>query len=124
MPSILICDDEREIVDGLLILFQDPEVKLLSCYSGNEAIDILKRESVDIVVCDFMMLDGNGEDVLSYLQTREESFPKTFIFFSAHFNLLGFSNPSVKVIPKPEIMNLVTVVTEKLRHLRKNKHEV
>lgn len=121
MRNILICDDEREIVEGLLILLKQHEVNLLPCYSGDEAISILKIESVDIVVCDFMMPDGTGEDVLKYLRTRGESFPESFIFFSAHFNLLGFSQPSVTVIPKPEIRNLIaTVKSELLRLKEKN----
>ncbi len=124
MRNILICDDEIEIVEGLLILLRDPAVRLLPCLSGNEAIAILKKEKVDVVVCDFMMPDGNGEDVLRYLQKREESFPDAFIFFSAHFNLLGFSAPSVTVIPKPEIMNLVAAVREKLRNLEERNDEV
>ena len=60
MDNILICDDERDIVNALKIYLAAPERRLWEAYDGQEALDILAREEIDLVLLDVMMprLDG------------------------------------------------------------------
>ncbi|MBR1758537.1 MAG: response regulator transcription factor [Lachnospiraceae bacterium] len=60
MPNILICDDERDIVNALKIYLSDPEYRLYEAYNGKEALQVMERESIDLILLDIMMpvMDG------------------------------------------------------------------
>ena len=60
MDNILICDDERDIVNALKIYLAAPDRCLWEAYDGQEALDILAHETIDLVLLDVMMprLDG------------------------------------------------------------------
>lgn len=60
MPNILICDDERDIVNALKIYLSDPDYTLLEAYNGQQALDILSSTEVHLVIMDIMMpvMDG------------------------------------------------------------------
>ena len=62
MYTILVCDDEKDIVNALGIYLRAENYQVIEAYNGQEAVDILKHESVDLVVMDIMMLvlDGIG----------------------------------------------------------------
>ena len=60
MPNILICDDERDIVNALKIYLSDPDYTLFTAYTGLEAIEWMEREDIHLILMDIMMpgLDG------------------------------------------------------------------
>lgn len=60
MPNILICDDERDIVNALKIYLSDPDYCLYTAYNGKEALGILEKEEIHLVLLDLMMpvMDG------------------------------------------------------------------
>ena len=60
MPNILICDDERDIVSALKIYLSDPDYTLFEAYSGLEALAVMEREDIHLILMDVMMpgLDG------------------------------------------------------------------
>lgn len=62
MYTILVCDDEKDIVNALGIYLRAENYQVIEAYNGQEAVDILKHESYDLVVMDIMMpvLDGIG----------------------------------------------------------------
>ncbi len=60
MPNILICDDEKDIVNALKIYLSDPDYKLFEAYNGQEALDCLSTNDIHLVLMDIMMpvMDG------------------------------------------------------------------
>ena len=60
MYNILVCDDERDIVSALRIYLEPEGYRVLEAYNGQEALDVLSREQVHLVLLDIMMpkLDG------------------------------------------------------------------
>ena len=60
MYNILICDDEKDIVNALKIYLRDPDYKLFEAYDGQQALDVIGREDIHLVVMDIMMpvMDG------------------------------------------------------------------
>lgn len=60
MPNILICDDEKDIVNALKIYLSDPDYTLFEAYNGREALEILKNNEVHLILLDLMMpvMDG------------------------------------------------------------------
>ena len=59
--NILICDDDRDIVEALRIYLSAEGYRIFPAYTGQEAIDILRRETIHLVLMDIMMpvLDGD-----------------------------------------------------------------
>ena len=68
MYNILVCDDERDIVNALKIYLNDPEYNVLAAYNGEEALEILRREDVRLVLLDIMMPGLDGIRTLSKLR--------------------------------------------------------
>ena len=60
MHSILICDDDKDIVSALDIYLTSEGYRTLKAYDGLECLRIVERENVDLVLLDVMMpgLDG------------------------------------------------------------------
>ena len=68
MYNILICDDERDIVNALKIYLANPDYHLLEAHTGQEALDILDREDIHLVLLDIMMPEMDGITALSKLR--------------------------------------------------------
>lgn len=60
MPKILICDDEKDIVNALKIYLSDPDYEIYESYNGKEALEIIAQQQIDLVLMDIMMpvMDG------------------------------------------------------------------
>ena len=46
METILVCDDDKEIVDAIEIYLSQEGYRILKAYDGLQAVDILQREDV------------------------------------------------------------------------------
>ncbi|MBQ1965838.1 MAG: response regulator, partial [Clostridia bacterium] len=60
MSRILICDDEKDIVSALKIYLSAEGFETLEAYSGDEALALLDRYSIDLVLMDIMMPGRDG----------------------------------------------------------------
>ena len=71
MYNILVCDDDKEIVEAIEIYLTQEGYNVLKAYDGEEALKVLKKEKVDLLVIDVMMprLDG----IRATLKIREEN---------------------------------------------------
>ena len=71
METILVCDDDREIVEAIDIYLTQEGYKVLKAYDGIEALEVLKNNEVHLLVIDVMMprLDG----LRATLKIRQES---------------------------------------------------
>lgn len=60
MAKILVCDDDKDIVEAIDIYLTQEGYEVLKTYDGDEAIKVLKRNEVDLLIMDVMMprLDG------------------------------------------------------------------
>ena len=60
MAKILVCDDDKEIVEAIDIYLAQEGYEVFKAYDGQEALNVLKKESVDLLIIDIMMprLDG------------------------------------------------------------------
>lgn len=71
MANILVCDDDREIVDAIEIYLSQDGCKIYKAYDGEQAIQILDKEDIHLLIMDIMMprLDG----IRATLKIREYS---------------------------------------------------
>jgi len=60
MYKILVCDDEKDIVSALKIYLEAEGYAVLPAYDGSEALGILEKEDIQLVLLDIMMpvMDG------------------------------------------------------------------
>lgn len=70
MYNVLVCNDDREIVEAIEIYLSQEGYKVLKAYDGEEALKVLDREKVDLLIIDVMMpkLDG----IRATLKIREK----------------------------------------------------
>ena len=61
--KILVADDEKEIRDLLEIYLLNEGYKVVKAKDGQEALDIIENEDVDLLVLDIMMPKVNGIEV-------------------------------------------------------------
>ena len=71
MKNILVCDDDKEIVDAIEIYLQQEGYHILKAYDGEQALEVLKNNEVHLLIIDIMMprLDG----IRATLKIRENS---------------------------------------------------
>ncbi len=60
MYNILICDDERDIVNALKIYLKNPEYRILEAYDGVAALDAVRRGDIHLILMDVMMPKMDG----------------------------------------------------------------
>ena len=60
MYNILVCDDEKDIVSALKIYLTSDGYRVYEAYDGQEAVDIIRNEDIQLVLMDVMMpkIDG------------------------------------------------------------------
>src|SRR5580692_9625556 len=63
-PTVLVVDDEPSIVDSLQKIFERESLRVLTAGSGGEALEILRREAVSVLLTDLMMPGMSGMDLL------------------------------------------------------------
>lgn len=66
MPKVLIVDDEphiRLLLEQTLEEFEEKGVEIITAGNGKQALELIKKETPDIVYLDVMMPEMNGYDV-------------------------------------------------------------
>ena len=118
MAKILVCDDDKEIVEAIEIYLTQDGHQVLEAYDGIEAVEILKKESVDLLIMDIMMPRMDG--IRATLKIREKhNIP--IIILSAKSEdadkILGLNIGADDYITKP--FNPLVLVARVKSHLRR-----
>jgi DNA-binding response OmpR family regulator len=66
--NILICDDERDIVAALEIYLRAEGYGTYSAFNGREALAMLSREDIDLLLLDIMMPEMDGLTTMTELR--------------------------------------------------------
>ncbi len=117
MFSILVCDDDKDIVEAISIYLETAGYNVLKAYDGFEALKILEKEEVHLVVIDIMMPNMDG--VRATRKIRETSHVPV-IFLSAKSEdadkILGLDVGADDYITKPfNPLELVARVKSQIR---------
>jgi DNA-binding NtrC family response regulator len=81
MPSVLLEDDEPDIVEILEMVLREEEMEVYTSRSGREALAVLRDRKVDVVVSDIRMPDLTGVELLR--QAKRVSPETTFVMMTA-----------------------------------------
>ena len=71
MYNVLVCDDEKDIVSALRIYLTTEGYQVYEAYNGKEALEILSREEIHLVLMDIMMPVMDG--ITAMVKLREQS---------------------------------------------------
>jgi DNA-binding response OmpR family regulator len=115
--NILICDDDVEIVNALEVYMKNEGYEVYKAYDGIEALDVLKKEDIHLILMDIMMprLDG----MRTTMKIREEkNIP--IIMLSAksedYDKIMGLNTGADDYITKPfNPLELIARVKSQLR---------
>lgn len=81
MLTILVADDEENILNLFKIRLQNQGYNVLTAKDGREAIDVFYNNSIDLIIMDIMMPRLNGYDVIDTI--RSDNFNTPVIMVSA-----------------------------------------
>ena len=71
MHSILICDDDHDIVAALKIYLAPEGYQIFEAYTGRQALEIVRQNDIQLILMDIMMPEMDGISATAKL--REES---------------------------------------------------
>ena len=119
MAHILIVDDEPNIVMSLEFLMRKNGYAVSIARNGTEALEVVDRAPVDMVLLDIMMPDVDGYQVCRHIRARPDRSGTRIVFLSAKTKEAdiqkGYEAGADLYIPKPfSIRQLMAKVQELL----------
>lgn len=69
--NILVCDDDREIVEAISIYLNNEGYEVFKAYNGVEALDIVRDEKIHLIIMDIMMPEMDG--IKATMRIREDN---------------------------------------------------
>ena len=121
MQNILIVEDEEAIRRVLKKVLSEDDSKnnILEASDGVEAINKIKTENLQLVICDIKMPKKDGLDVLNFLKSYDDKIP--IIMISGHGDLktavMAMRKGAFDYIEKPPDLNsLLSSVRESLKN--------
>lgn len=118
MYNILVCDDERDIVNALKIYLTAEGYNVLTAYDGDEALKICKQEKVHLMILDIMMPATDGLTALSRLR-ENMNIPVILLTAKSEDSdiILGLNLGADDYVTKP--FNPIELIARVRSHLRR-----
>ena len=73
MYNILVCDDDKEIAEAIEIYLTKEGYKIYKAYNGKEALNIIEKNEIHLVILDIMMPKMNGIEVANKVRQDKRS---------------------------------------------------
>lgn len=125
MIRILIVDDEKPICDLIDLNLSSAGYHCTTVQDGLEAIDLIEKESFDLVLLDIMLPGADGYDVMEYI--RPLGIPVIFITakYEVKNRVKGLKLGADDYLVKPfDVVELVARVEAVLRRYNKAEHRL
>jgi len=118
MYNILICDDDKDIVNALTIYLTDPNYHIFQAGNGKEALGVMEKEEIHLILMDIMMPEMDG--ISAMVKIREKSNVPVILLTAKSEDsdkILGLNVGADDYITKP--FNPVEVVARVRSQLRR-----
>jgi DNA-binding response OmpR family regulator len=83
MATILIVDDQPEILENIELILSIEGYRVLAAADGPEALDLLQAHAVDLILADIAMPHMNGYQLFERVRENPQWVPIPFLFLSA-----------------------------------------
>ena len=121
--TVLLIDDEPDILELMEEEFRLADFCTLTASCGNDAIDIIVCQNIDVVISDYKMPNGNGMDVLRAVNGMEDETRPLFYFISGQADISpqdAVNAGALKFYSKPFSLDLlIQEVKKDLRRFAK-----
>ena len=123
--NILIVDDDKSIRYALKELLAKNNFNVLGAYSGEDAIDIIKKNDFQIILIDYQLPGINGLELLKKIKNYNNSIEVIFItaFGNENIAINAIKNGAYDYVAKPfdneELLNRINHLKEKISYKNK-----
>lgn len=118
MENILVCDDDKEIVEAIQIYLENEGYHIFKAYDGAEAVQMMEKEDIQLLIMDVMMPRMDG--IRATLKIREYSSIPIIILSAKSEDvdkILGLNIGADDYVTKP--FNPLELVARVKSHLRR-----
>ncbi|MGE5365219.1 MAG: response regulator [Bacteroidota bacterium] len=120
MKKILVIEDDTSILENLSTLFEMEGYSVLCSENGSGAIEMLKTDLPDLVLCDITLPDMDGYAILKSVRSSEASKYLPFVFLTARSDMqnlregmnLGADDYLIKPYDSRELLNVIKMRIE------------
>jgi two-component system, sensor histidine kinase and response regulator len=121
MKTILIIEDDPDVKTNIEQILKLEKFKTLTAENGLIGLEITKKYLPDLIICDIMMPELDGYDVLKSLQTNSQTATIPFIFLTAKVDTsylrqgmeLGADDYLTKPFTPPQLMKAIATQLQK-----------
>src|SRR5215831_13245206 len=118
--TVLVVDDEDDILDVVTYNLQAEGYRVLQARTGEQGLDLARREKPSLIVLDLMLPDLPGVEICRALRTRAETANIPIIMLTARSTevdrVLGFESGADDYVTKPfSVRELALRVRARLR---------
>ena len=102
MENILVCDDDREIVEAIEIYLEQEGFRVFKAYDGEEGLSVLKKKDIQLAIVDIMMPKLDGIHMVKELR-RFSTIPVIFLSAKSEDSdkILGLNIGADDYVTKP-----------------------
>jgi len=112
---ILICDDNQAISTSLIGYFEEERMRVVTAFTGGDALKLFETEKPDLIVLDVMLPDMSGRDVCTQIR-RTSNVPIIFLSAKAQpiDRIIGLEIGADDYVTKPFSPHEVVIRAKKL----------
>ena len=109
MKNILICDDEKDIVDALKIYLNNGDYNIYTAYNGADAVNLVRQNDIHLILMDVMMPKMDGITAMATIR-RFSNIPIILLTAKSEDadKILGLNSGADDYVTKPFNPNEVT----------------
>lgn len=123
---ILVIEDEKNVLEDLKILMEEEGYTVFAESTGKEGISTAREQLPDLIICDIMMREVNGYDVLKAMSKDEKTKSIPFVFLTAKVERqdirlgmeLGADDYLLKPYKADELLNAVEARIKRIGSLK------
>ena len=127
LPTLLLVDDERAFADALAFRLEARGLGCLTAYSGEEALALLDRRELEVVLLDLNMPGLHGLEVLRLIKEKRPEVEVVLLTGDADFSVAatGMRRGAGDYLIKPgSIADLMTSIAKATRRVRERKERM
>ena len=114
--KVLIVDDEKSLLEFLRMLLEEEDYEVLEADSVRSARGVLAEHTFDLILCDIMMPDGSGLDLLK--EIKQSSAAETAVVMMTAYSSTKSAIEAMKsgaydYVPKPFDVDELKVIIQK-----------
>ena len=127
-PSVLVVDDNPLILGVVKALLQTENMQVHACDNGQDAMQVLGSQPIDLVICDVMMPEISGYQFHQMVRDKVELTHVPFVFLTAldspDEKIKGKSSGADDYLTKPfDPKELLAIVKGRVTRAREQKHQ-